>query len=255
MKHTTSRETNYAALTVLALIAFLCGAAVIYFAQPKTSASPTTVVKQVIIGNTTVSVPSWQLFQTGGMWQLVSKNHLIEKTYEPTLEAVIATKQDGFKISSEASKPLADLIAAAQKDGVGLMFSSAYRSATDQQVLYDEYLTSRGQKYVHDYIAMPGESEHQTGLAVDLASATAACAANTSSCSLNAAAISWLRAHAADYGFIERYPEGKQSITGIAGEHWHYRYVGVPLARALSTSDMTLDEFVQQTAPGYSKNL
>jgi D-alanyl-D-alanine carboxypeptidase len=133
------------------------------------------------------------------------------------------------------------------------MFSSTYRSALDQRVIYDTFQSLYGKEYVHDYVAVPGASEHQTGLAVDIATASRDCSVDANACSLDADAMAWLRAHAADYGFIERYPSGKQSITGVAGEHWHYRYVGVPLAKALDGAHMTLDEFVQQTAPGYAR--
>ena len=90
-------------------------------------------------------------------------------------------------------------------------------------------------------------------MSVDLASASGQCEADSDDCALTQAAISWLSENAPRFGFIQRYPEGKQPITGVAFEPWHYRYVGVTLATAMSQSELTLDEVVEQIAPGLKK--
>lgn len=248
---TRQRRTNFVAILLLLAIA---GGAAVYAlrledqtVQPKTS----SVVATVAIGQKQLTIPSWQLFQVGHMWELVSASHLLDTNYVPSLvPAPVAHVTGDFAVSTTMAPSLVALFEAAKHEGVTLMLSSAYRSATDQQALYNEYSAMYGKQYVHDYVALPGASEHQTGLAVDIAALTSSCVATGTACSLDAPAVAWLRTHAADYGFVERYPEGKQSITSIAGEHWHYRYVGVPLAQALTAAGMTLDEFVQQTAPG-----
>lgn len=211
-------------------------------------------VASAVAGDTTISVPSWDYFTPGHMWSLISEQHHLSLSYLPELITTTVHHAPGAdKASTLAEKPLESLVAAAQSDGLSVMLSSAYRSAKDQQDTYDSLLALHGTDYVHEYVASPGASEHQTGLAFDLASASKACEVDANQCSLDADAIAWLREHAADFGFIERYPSGKQSITGVAGEHWHYRYVGVPLAKALTNANLTLDEFVAQIAPGYAR--
>lgn len=247
-------KTNWAALLIF--IAFTGAVVVLAMRlEPKVSAlNPPSVVETVAIGQTRVAVPTWQLFTVGNIWELVSAAHKLDTNYTPSLvDSPVAHASGNYTVSPIISSYLKQLVDDASTDGVKLMLSSAYRSATDQQAIYDEYLAMHGQQYVHSYVAVPGASEHQTGLAVDISTVSASCLASGDNCSLDAASIAWLRTHAANYGFIERYPEGKQSITGIAGEHWHYRFVGIPLAKALTISSTTLDEYVQQTAPGYAK--
>lgn len=251
---TKTHETNFGALIVFVLLSgailLVAVGLTLRAASPKSLAS----VQEVEVGKQIVNVPDWQVFRSGNIWALTNSTRKLSDNYTPSVvEAPVAHTGNDMKVAASLSHTLTSLFAAADKDGVKLMLSSAYRSAADQQAMYSTYLKMNGKQYVQDYVAVPGASEHQTGLAVDLAVASNSCKANASACSLDAPAIAWLRKHAAEYGFIERYPEGKQSITGIAGEHWHYRYVGVPLAKALTNASMTLDEFVQQTAPGYSR--
>ncbi len=211
-------------------------------------------VSLVDINNTKLAVPTWDLFKTGQIWSVVNLSRQIPDDYSPPLsEPPLDFTGDSMKISAIMEKPLRAMNAKAQNDGVNLMLSSGYRSAKEQTETYDFYLNRYGEDYVRNYVARTGQSEHQAGLSVDLATVSSQCKVNGSTCSLDRASIDWLRQNAAEFGFIERYPAGKQSITGVAGEQWHYRYVGVPLAKALSNSGMTLDEFVLQTAPGYAK--
>lgn len=251
----TSHRTNAAVLCILAgVTSFLSVLVVKQQESPKSPPSASTVAS-VEIGDTTLAIPTWSLFRTGDMWSLVSAKRTLPVSFTPDLVAVsVPAYTEGLKVSAKIATPLASLFQAAAADGVSLMLSSAYRSAEEQRALAEGYLAARGPAYVAAYIAAPGASEHQTGLAVDIATADSACRVNSDKCSLDRASIEWLRAHAKDYGFIERYPFGKASITGIEGEAWHYRYVGVPLARALTAANMTLDEFVTQTAPGYAHN-
>lgn len=248
-------KTNYVALLLLSIIAIFCGALAIRSAQETLPHYDVgQPVKRVEIGDSTVTVPSWNLFKTGRIWNLVSSMHHLETAFTPQLtETAVAHAPGATKVSQQIAGPLESMVAGASSGGVSLMLSSAYRSAADQQAVYTALSALYGQSYAESYVAAPGASEHQTGLAVDIATRSAGCETDANTCSLDAGGIAWLRAHAADYGFIERYPSGKQSITGVAGEHWHYRYVGVPLAKALTTAGMTLDEFVAQTAPGYAR--
>lgn len=119
---------------------------------------------------------------------------------------------------------------------------SGWRSAAEQQAIWDSCLQENGSEYTHTYVALPGHSEHQTGLAIDLG--------------LRQEHIDFIcpdfpdtgvcgrfKQLAADYGFILRYPADKESLTGIGCEPWHFRYVGVPHAQIMAESHQTLEEY------------
>ncbi len=213
-------------------------------------------IPTVEAGNTKLAIPTYSLFKPGSVWTYVSKDRSLPGSFAPTLVDVPVAHGDAkasMQVGAKIDGPLQQLFAAAKADGVDLMISSAYRSLQDQQKLYDGYMTEKGQAYTVSHVAKPGTSEHQSGLAVDITSASIACAADSDKCELTYVAINWLAQNAPRFGFIQRYPMGKQSITGFSNEEWHYRYVGVPLAKALSDASLTFDEFVQQAAPGYAK--
>lgn len=217
-------------------------------------AAQPTIVSTVEMNGTRLNIPDWSLFQDGNIWSLISTNRMPDATHTPQLiTAPVARTAGDIRVAQSITSPLTQLFDAANSDGVSLMLSSAYRSPDDQQEIYNFYLRLYGQSYVNSYVALPGASEHQTGLAVDISSYSNDCVVNAGNCSLDYVATSWLKNNAARFGFIQRYPSGKQSITGVAGEAWHYRYVGRTLATFLTDTDLTLDEFVQQTAPGYSR--
>lgn len=219
-------------------------------------ASNSNDVAAANIGNSTLHIRTWENFTKGNIWSLVSKAHALPESFTPKLiSAPVAHTSGDLQVAERIGPYLTALFKAAAKDDIDLMLSSAYRSASDQQQVYTSYLNMYGQSYVNSYVALPGTSEHQTGLAVDIATKSTECQHGANNCSLDYASIVWLNQNAEKFGFIQRYPSGKQSITGISGEAWHYRFVGVQLAQLLSDNNMTLDEFVQQVAPGYSKNL
>jgi D-alanyl-D-alanine carboxypeptidase len=206
-------------------------------------------VVQLPGGEEKLNIPTWSLFQTGNIWTLVSKAKPIQTQYVPDdLVAVNVPHGDAslpMKISSKISQPLKRLVEAAKADDVNLAISSAYRSADDQREIMDEFIAIQGESTARQYVAEPGKSEHQSGLAVDFTDNTPACLADSDKCNLGYESILWLEANAHTYGFIQRYPPGTSSITGVATESWHYRYVGVALARAMHESNLTFDEFVE----------
>jgi D-alanyl-D-alanine carboxypeptidase len=195
------------------------------------------------------NIPSWSLFQTGNIWTLISKAKPVEKSFVPETLVILGVAHgdaaDSMKVAKKIDEPLKKLFAAAKKDGVDLAVSSAYRSSTDQQEILEEFTQIQGESVARQYVAEPGKSEHQSGLAVDLSDNTPACLQNSDDCSLSSASAQWLIDNAHNYGFIQRYPPGSSSITGVAYERWHYRYVGIPLARAIHDSNLTFDEFVE----------
>lgn len=204
-----------------------------------------------------IPVANYSLFRDGHLWTYVNKTNALGDAVLPELIPIPVDHGDSSKpmlVAKVIAKPLSEMVEAARQDGLSLMVASAYRSKDDQKKLYDGFMTERGQAFTVSHVAPPGTSEHQTGMAVDMSSASSACSADSDKCELQSASIVWLAQNAPRFGFIQRYPMGKQSVTGFANEEWHYRYVGVPLAKALNTSDMTFDEFVAQVAPGYARH-
>lgn len=125
---------------------------------------------------------------------------------------------------------------AAAKDGISLWIVSGYRSYGYQSTLYSNYVWRDGKAAADRYSARPGHSEHQTGLAIDVN--------NASSSFNNTAEAKWLAAHCDEYGFIIRYPQGKESVTGFKYEPWHVRYLGKDLAKKVTDSGLTLEEYL-----------
>ncbi len=133
---------------------------------------------------------------------------------------------------AEAFVKMAD---AARSEGLVLMNISGYRSYSLQGWLYNNYAAQDGYELADTYSSRPGYSEHQAGLATDINSVEVSFA--------NTAEFRWLQAHAAEYGFILRYPDGLEYITGFSYEPWHYRYVGVEAAQQIVSEGLTFDEY------------
>ena len=161
-------------------------------------------------------------------------------------------------VPNEFSQPLREpaawaveqLYAAAQSQGVSFGIISAYRDFNTQVALYNKFVNRDGQEAADTYSARPGHSEHQTGLAVDFDDG-GGCYLNA--CFESTAAGQWLAAHAYEYGFVLRYPSGKDAVTGFTFEPWHFRFVGVELATEMhNTGTSTLEEFFGlEPAPTY----
>lgn len=120
---------------------------------------------------------------------------------------------------------------------------SGWRSFKEQQDIWDNTRKESGLEFTRKYVAVPGHSEHQTGLAIDLGlkqdNIDFICPEFPYS-----GICQTFRNRAAEYGFIERYPAGKEHITGIGHEPWHFRYVGVPHAEIMSKNQLTLEEYI-----------
>lgn len=121
---------------------------------------------------------------------------------------------------------------------------SGWRSGKEQQTIWEDSLHANGEAFTRQFVASPGCSEHQTGLAIDLGlrqeTMDFICPdfPYTGICQT-------FRKHAARYGFIQRYPSGKEHITGIAHEPWHFRYVGIPHAEIMTRRGITLEEYLE----------
>jgi len=129
---------------------------------------------------------------------------------------------------------------AAAEDGISLRIVSGYRSYSTQYAIYWRYVGNDGMEEADTYSARPGHSEHQSGLAMDLNSLSGRFA--------DTAEGKWLAAHCHEYGFIIRYPRGKQEITGYIYEPWHVRYLGVDVATSVYESGLCLEEYLGITS-------
>ncbi|MCR5278087.1 MAG: M15 family metallopeptidase [Lachnospiraceae bacterium] len=179
---------------------------------------------------------------------LVNKTHPIPDDYKVKL----ATIKGNLQCDERVLKPLLDMLNAAKKDGVNIYVTSPYRSGELQQTLFNKririLMENHGYSYVDAYkavsqkVIVPGTSEHQLGMCFDIVTDYHKTLdfefANTQ-------AGKWLVKHCAEYGFILRYPRGKEDITGIEFEPWHFRFVGVEAAEYIMEHGITLEEFLE----------
>ncbi|MEF2248447.1 M15 family metallopeptidase [Paenibacillus sp. IITD108] len=178
---------------------------------------------------------------------LINPNNRLPDDYVPSdlvypdVRFVFKEKIDKRKMRKEAAEALEKMFAAADEDGAYLAGVSAYRSHEYQIQLFNRYVKEDGLEKARTYSAYPGTSEHESGLAIDVTRSDGKCAA--SDCFGEMKEAAWLADHAHKYGFIIRYPEGKDKITGYKYEPWHLRYVGTELAEALAASGETLEEY------------
>lgn len=180
---------------------------------------------------------------------LVNRAHPLPENYTPELTELQAWN---LSVASVLYDDLCRMLTDGRAQGLQFTICSAYRSHETQQALFEEDVARYMQQGMSEeeaiaateqYTMRPGCSEHETGLAVDIVS-TAQQLLDESQASTPES--QWLREHCWEYGFILRYPEDKSSITGIAYESWHYRYVGVSAAQYLHERNLTLEEFWAQ---------
>lgn len=185
---------------------------------------------------------------------LVNKNNPLPESYEVSLK----TLPDGVnKAAKDAYQPLCDMLNAGRKEGLAFEICSSYRSVERQKELFYEDLEAlirRGFSYEKAYKEVasetmpPGHSEHSTGLAFDIVSLNYQMLdANQT----NTPESQWLQKHCAEYGFILRYPVGKEDITHINFESWHYRYVGIETASYIIENELTLEEYLEAFPGGH----
>ncbi len=186
---------------------------------------------------------------------LIKKGFSISKDYVPEnlVEVNIPTATTNNKMRSDAAKALETMYEDAKKEGLILAVNSAYRSYEEQQKIYDEYFRIYDEVTAASLVAVPGTSEHQLGLSVDLTSQSVI--DGQYGVFGSTPEYQWVIKNAYKYGFILRYPSDKIDITGIANEPWHYRYVGVKLATKLYEEGLTLEEYTLQNGFDYPVSL
>ncbi len=171
----------------------------------------------------------------------VNKYYYLSEEYVPeNLEKIsIRFAYAGNNIISEANNAFYDLCKSAEQEGLTLIVNSSYRSYENQVNTYRSIKNSKGEREADKTAARPGHSEHQTGLSVDVFEKN-----NQSTATFkDSEAYTWLKENAHNYGFIERYPEGKENITGYNAEAWHWRYVGIDVAKKIHDENITFDEY------------
>ena len=171
-----------------------------------------------------------------------------------TVETQLADSYTGKELQKEAAEQYAAMKEAAQAEGIQLILCSAYRSVDYQTGLFENekagwlaqgYSEEEAYNKAATVVAIPGYSEHNTGLAADIVTPEYQ---DLSEGFEDTPAFEWLSQHAGEYGFILRYPEGLQDVTGIIYEPWHYRYVGVENAKYIQESGLCLEQFVELMA-------
>lgn len=190
-----------------------------------------------------IEVPSWNIDSAKSLQVVVNKKRpLNPKTYAPVLDKALPLAKPAADAYRKIKKEITN-----QKLGT-LCLNSGYRSFKTQTATH-AYQVARGKQFGYDgetVAARPSYSEHQTGLAVDVSLTSVGCSINKFGATK---ASSWLAKNAWQYGFIIRYPKGKEKITGYIYEPWHLRFVGVELATDMRAKKIaTLEEFFELPA-------
>lgn len=175
--------------------------------------------------------PCQSLSSSASAWVVVNKQRPYEPSgYTPSgLVTPNVRYAGGQLLRAEAATAVQAMFDDAGSAGVPMSIVSGYRSFATQAALYDTRLRERGRSYTDAWIARPGHSEHQSGLALDIGPVGAA-GCSTHTCLGNTPQGRWLAENSWRYGFIVRYQAGQETVTGYNAEPWHVRYVGVPLA-------------------------
>lgn len=173
---------------------------------------------------------------------LVNKYNYLDKDYVPN-NLVILDKysKPGIKLNKEAYENFIEMASDAENNNLNLRIISAYRPYEYQEKLYNNYLKHDTKEKVDTYSARPGFSEHQTGLVIDI---------DNIKKDYNYFHLTdeyaWMQNNSYKYGFILRYPLGKEKITGYKYESWHYRYVGKDIAKYIYDNNITFEEYYYQ---------
>ena len=177
---------------------------------------------------------------------IVNKYYSLDKDYVPeSLVTISSTYSWGSygsqKVTEDTFNAYMDMWEDAYENGYYLMVSSSYRTYDKQDSVYNEYKKTGGTEYADSYAARPGFSEHQSGYTLDIFEKTE----SSKKTFHTSEAYNWLKNNAHNYGFILRYPEDKENITGYSFESWHYRYVGIDAATYIYQNGITFDEYYE----------
>lgn len=187
-------------------------------------------------GQKTASVDNgWNLI-------LVNRDNYIPKNYEVELTELM----NGEKVDSRIYPDLQEMFDAARTQGLALFVAAGYRTGEEQRRLLDEKIEAyeyeghskmEAEKLAKQWVALPGTSEHQLGIAVDINADTQKSSSDE--------VYDWLAQNGCRYGFIKRYPSNKTDVTGVINEPWHYRYVGREAAQEITKQGVCLEEYIE----------
>lgn len=174
---------------------------------------------------------------------LVNEDYYIPKDYAVEL----VTLDNGERVAKRIHSPLQEMFEAAEAEGIFMVVADGYRTQEEQQEIMDEKVEEYQERVfvkpiaewmAEKWVAIPGTSEHQLGMAVDI---------NADAMRSSGPEVyDWLAEHAHEYGFIQRYPSDKVDITGISYEPWHYRYVGADVAKEIFEAGICLEEYIEK---------
>lgn len=190
-----------------------------------------------------INIPKWHLL-------LVNRDFILPEDYEVTLAPSIASDPDSLKLDYRVAEHYNEMYLAALEDGIELKPVSGYRSPEKQRANFhkkiDSYMAegyseAEATQMASTVVLLPGTSEHNAGLAMDIISLEQDFDQTEE--------FAWLCENAADYGFIMRYPEDKQHITKIIYEPWHWRYVGVEAAQFMVATGQCFEEYLGVVEP------
>lgn len=163
---------------------------------------------------------------------------------EPNVPFSFDEPHEKRHLRKEAAEALEELFDAAKAEGIELRAVSGYRSYARQKSIYENNVRTKGEAEANRVSAVPGTSEHQTGLTIDVSSPSAGNALEQTFGQTEEG--QWLARRAPEFGFVIRYPEGAENITGYIYEPWHIRYVGKDLAPDIADSGLTLEEYFDE---------
>lgn len=195
-----------------------------------------------LIGNFYSRLSNTHEIQVPEEWNLIVVNRWNELPEDYDVE--LTELSNGQMVDSRIYPYLQEMFDAGRTEDVYPVVREGYRTAEEQQEILDDKIQSyinqgysqvKAERTAKEWVALPGTSEHQLGIAVDIN-------ADKSKCS-NEDVYEWLAENAYKYGFVLRYPPGKQKITGTSYEPWHYRYVGEEAAKEIYEREICLEEY------------
>ena len=200
-------------------------------------------------------MPAWEyplspeiLENKAGYITLVNRTHLLDSDYVPNdlveINVRCVSSIRGDMLRKTALQAMSRMFAAAEADGMILYLKSVYRGYSTQKHMYNTRISNLGRD--DGVVAYPGSSDHQTGLGADILNLEWTKKSGMTPAFGQTAEAQWMETHCAEYGFIIRYMEDKEDITGIIYEPWHLRYVGVEAARYIMDSHLSLEEFDEE---------
>ena len=170
---------------------------------------------------------------------LVNKHFSLNKSFVPNNLVTVSSEDsvdEGIKLNGEAYRAFKQMKSDMNKEGLDVLINEGYRSYSDQEELCDYYRNLYGDNYVSKYVALPGFSEHQTGLAIDLSSTSTRTFSNSKE-------YKWMLDNSYRYGFILRYDSRLITETQFNSEPWHFRYVGSEISNYLHEHYMSYEEY------------